>query len=209
MANVANAEVYIARVYTTLASQLAITTMHYRISNLAGVFTEVELANGIRSPINAAYASLMSDQASLRGVGVQRVFPLPPRATAFDGLAATAGGDASDALPKQICGVIAKRTQFAGRKFRGRMYIPFPAEAANDPTQGRPSAAYQAGLATLAGLWDNVLSLVGGGGGCDATPVIWHASTSTHDDITSCVARTFWGTQRRRGDFGATNISPI
>lgn len=209
MANLAVNEVYRASIYCVLGDQTSVNVVHYRITSIAGTPTEAQLAAGVEAIYATPMKSLMSDQVSFRGVGVQRLFPIPPRAQVFSLAAQGPGTQASDALPKQVSGLIAKRTVFAGRKFRGRFYMPFPAEGSNDPTQGRPSAAYLTSLAALATNMNSGPNIGSGGNTATAQHVIWHHSTSTFDDVVLNLARPYWATQRRRGDYGPTNASPI
>src|SRR3546814_8120191 len=53
-----------------------------------------------------------------------------------------------DLLPGQVCGMVTKLTAAAGRRFRGRVYVPFPLETDNDGIV--PSAAYVARINPVA-----------------------------------------------------------
>jgi len=209
MAALAVNDIYRVNIYCLCGSQTAITALYYRISAVGGGATDQDLANIMDSTWDDAYKAQMTTDSSYRGVGVQRRIPTPTTVMVFANAGAGAGTKAAPVLPKQICGVITKRTGFAGRKYRGRIYIPFPGEVDSEGTQGRPTAAYQAALAALAPSFAaNVVDAVGPET-LTAEPGLFRAVNSEFNPLTSCVARPYWGTQRRRGDFGPVNPSPI
>lgn len=201
-------DVWEAKFICVLGDQVSQNVLHYRITALAGTPTDVMLAAALDTNFNLLYKALMSVQAQYRGVIVQRVNPLPRTYAAFTIANAGVGALAGDPLPKQTCGVLTKRTVFAGAKFRGRLYIPFPSEGVSDAPSGRPSAGYL-GSAALLGVGVQTPIPVGGGGNtCTAIPCIHHGGGAT-SDITTCDPRPYWATQRRRSDFGSQNISSI
>lgn len=211
MANLALNDVYEVKFYCTFGVQTATPRFHVRITNIVGTPTDVHLADRMDTAFALHLKNIMTDQASYRGVSVQRLFPLPKTAPVFDITGQGPGANAGTPLPKQVSGLIAKKTNFAARNMRGRFYIPFPSETDSDPTEARPNAAY----VTLAGFIATGLSnfhAVGAGGNtADAVPIIY-SGTGAHvngSDIVQCLTRGYWATQRRRGDFGAANLSPI
>lgn len=86
--------------------------------------------------------------------------------------------------------------------------MPFPAESQNDADQ-TPTAAYLVVLfnytsvaiaSLLAGVNPNTNTL---------ESIVYNRASGTGIPITSFTARDKWATQRRRGDYGRTNILPI
>lgn len=204
-------DVYQVNFYCTFGVQTAIPRMHYRIDNIVGAPTDDMLALTMSATFQAAIKALMTSEATYRGVGVQRLFPLPKTAQVFSTQGNGPGDNITTPLPKQVSGLVSKKTAFASRNMRGRFYMPFPSEGNNDPTNARPNAGYITQLQTLAGLLVNKVQDAVGPDTWDATPIIYSGSGAhiNGSDLTQCVARTYWATQRRRGDFGATNTSPL
>lgn len=209
MATLINNDIYVCRAYVTLGEQVGMIRWHTRIHTVVGTPTDQDLATNWDARIAASLKALLVIDASYRGVGVQRRRPLPATrelyGTAFQG----AGTTATPPLPKQVSGLVTLRTAFAGRKFRGRIYPMFPSEAENDGVNGRPIAGYVTRLTTLAALVAS--SFAGGAGGNTyvGQPCLFNEVSGVTVDFTDVTARTYWASQRRRGDFGATNVSPI
>lgn len=112
---------------------------------------------------------------------------------AGDAIAANAGTVAAAAVSPAVSMCVTKRTAAAGRKFRGRMYLPpaFLSEA-NVDTIGQIDAATKAGRqgamnALLAGLT------------ADLSPmVLLHRDLTAPTVVTSLLVRTSVRTQKRR-----------
>lgn len=197
------------RIATYTPSQAAINTMHYKVIAVAGTSSDTATAaTTFDTALSTPYKNIMSDNARYRGLSVQRIFPgivtVPDIVVASDG----PGVVASDLLPGQVSGIGSWRTDLAGRKYRGRVYIPFPAESHNDVT-GIPTAAYVTLLDTLLTALSVTRTVGGGGNTADLRCVLFHRSTNTSDQIVAQVARPRWATQKRRGNYGRTNPTPF
>jgi len=108
------------------------------------------------------------------------------------------GAGGSSPLPYQTQGLIAwgTSTVIAGRRLRGRWFIPYPDEGDNSGTPGAPSSSYTSQL--QAGVTAMMVAPAGG-----ALPVIWHrpapgGSNGGHGAITGGNARPYWCAQRKR-----------
>jgi hypothetical protein len=155
----------------------------------------------------------MSDDAEYRGLKVQKEDALNKYQPVYSTVGQGAGGVVGEPLPKQICGIITRRGNYAGRRHQGRLYVPFPSEASSDPPSGRPTIAYLAALGSYADDCWTVVVVANGGNSCNLVPR-YRFTTGTPPveysfNYVSAIARDYWGTQRRRGDFGPKNISPI
>lgn len=200
-------DLYQARLYVTMQEQTGIIVRHYRISDITGGPTDADLADAVDAKVSVTLKDCLVQLASYRGVGVQRINPLPKTVEVFNTMGQGVGTQAGEPLPKQVCAVITLRTQFAGPRYRGRAFVPFPAEADNG-ADAKPTAAMLARLVLFADKLDDALVVPPLGGGA-AIPVVYSRKFGTREDILQASVRSRWGTQRRRGDFGATNISPI
>jgi len=202
-------DVYRVRIYTSLQQQLGVNVLHFMTTTETGTgATLQEIATAASADFQGAYRALLALDARYRGVGVQRVRPIPVTAEVFEANDAEDGLAAGEPLPKQICGVITWQTGLAGRSKRGRSYISFPAESNND-TDSSPTPGYLANLGTLR---TSILSgVVAGAVGNQTTLslIIFHRDDLSHDLVTASRINDKWGTQRRRGDYGKTNNFPV
>jgi len=202
-------DLLIVRIAMFHTDQAGLNIRHYRVSNSQGAgVTDQEVVDALDLLYEFDYKASLSSAATYRGVSVQKFLPAPPLQAVFSTVSAGIGGLVGDPLPKQVAGLVTLRTQFAGRKFRGRMYIPFPSESVNE-VDTQPSAAY---IASIAAIGTNMIAQQSIGlapDTADVTPVLFHRLGGTTDDLTSRVASPLWATQRRRGDFGRKNILPF
>lgn len=207
MANVN--DLYVARVYCQLGDQIGINVLFYNTSAKAGTgATDLQIVQSIDSALFAAYKAVLAGAATYRGVIAQKILPLPASLAVSTTANSGVGSATGDPLPRQVCGVITKKTALAGKRYRGRMYIPFPAEGDND-VDGTPTGGYITRSAALAAaLLTNVIP--GGGGNTNTLmPVVYSKKGGFNTIITSFLGRAKWGTQRRRGSFGQTNTLPL
>lgn len=208
-ANLVTGHIWQLKVYCQAADQLAVNVFHYQVTQQNGALkTDSDFAARADFVLGGLYADLLSSQAEYRGCGVQRINPIPPTTEVYANVQAQAGAVAGDLLPRQASGLISKRTGIAGRKYRGRAYIPFPSEAHNE-ADGTPADAYLVALLALSDVLE--VPMVVGTAPNDTTlsPILWHRLSSTYDLITSMTTNDKWATQRRRGSYGRTNTPPI
>lgn len=192
-----------------LAEQVGMTSMHYRISVITGTPQGQELADQLAFLADPHCKALVANLATYKGVMVQRQSPKPVSLFEFANSGAGPGTGGPEPLPRQVSGLIATKTAFGGRRFRGRMYVPFPSETVSNSAVGSPTAGYVTALQTFANIVCNTISEAAGPNTWDAFPVIFDRTTLGFTDITGRVARPHWATQRRRGSFGSANVSPI
>lgn len=214
-------EFYQIRVWSYTLTQAAVNVRHFRVTNVSGISpTDTEVAERCNTLWAAPYKALISANATYRGVQAQIIMPQPPKQAGSTIASSGVGGVAGDMVPGMVSGIIKTVTSLAGRKYRGRIYIPWVAEADNGPT-GIPTAGYVTRLTTLASEMVNVITVTGGLGTLELTPILpgktlipgsnppKYVLDGTHTNITGYTARTIWASQRRRGDFGRPNTSPI
>lgn len=198
------------RAYVKSGPQIAINVFHYRVfqvgATAATMAQLVELASLQFGPL---YKALMTAQATFQGIVGQRIHPLPPDEPVLSSAGAGAGTVAGDPLPLQTTGMITKKTGFAGRAFRGRVYVPFPGEGSND-LDGSPTAIYLGDLQLLADQFKADITVVAAGEPTTLRPILknknWPGQLTT---VTSLLIRDKWAVQRRRGSYGQPNTSPF
>lgn len=200
-------DVWQIRYISRFGEQLGMNIRQYLVTlNLGGGSVGApEVAGQMQAAFVTAYRSLLNENADYVGTGAQKIRPLPPAMEAIVGTAPpTAGIVTGDAVPKQSSGLISLRTALAGRRFRGRVYVPFPGEGENSAI-AEPEAVYLSKLQALAIIFLSNISVTTGSTTETLSPVIFHRDTGTTDRITSAIVRSGWATQRRRGTFGRPN----
>jgi len=203
-------EIWLARVVCQDVGQISINMLHYEIAGTTGTgATDQECATTLDNTAAPIYKAVISglDSARYYGVDFRRQRPAPPFVPAVSKANTGSGTVNSETMAKQVCGIITKRTGFAGRKYRGRMYIPFPTETANT-NDGTATTAYQTLLDAIGLNLLTPIIVTGGAGTTTLFPCLLHPDGSI-DRITAWLSRATWGTQKRRGDYGRTNVLPF
>jgi hypothetical protein len=202
-------EVYTVRAYCRFGDQIGLNVRHARITGItAASLTETQFATALNTLLGPAYSVLMTNQAEYYGTEVQRRLPtpLPPVTSASPAVAGTAG---TNPLPLQTCGLVRVGTATPGRAGRGRIYLPFPdAASTTNVGQPKPTAAYLIVLTAIAGVWTAPITLTAGP---DAVAIDWGllSPAGLYRPITNYRVRPYWATQRRRSNYGRTNVPPF
>lgn len=184
-----------ATIKQRLHGQTILNVLHYRISEFApGSFghTIQSLAAGVATKFVPAMKAVQSQELTHEGVIAQKIRPLPPELavvnTAFNGTGSVGVGS----LPSSMSLVITKRTRFAGRKYRGRVFVAgLPTTSEDD---SKLAAAVLANWEAVAVLFNDFVI----NGDVTWEPILWHRSSNTYDAIETAEVRTVLRNQRRR-----------
>jgi hypothetical protein len=199
------------RIWTTLAEQAAVNTIHYVISTVPTPGpTPLDLITALDTSIAPEIKALLPIDATYNGMQGRVINTPTLYLNDVDVTSAGPGTNANPAMGRQLCGLIRLATIFARPKYRGRLYWPFPC-VDEDFTGGIPSVAY---VTALNGILGNMFSLTtfgGGGGTANCAMAIYHRATNdaTRVVASGSFAERKWATQKRRGSFGRANVSPI
>lgn len=206
-------DIYRMTTFTKANNQLGINVYHYTVAVwTTGGATLAEVAADLATIFPGKLKPCMGDTASYSFLQLQKIWPLPIELAVQDATGAGNGGTVSPLLPKQVTGMIQKKTLYGGRPFRGRTYVPFPTEDDNT-VNGVPTIGYLANLVGLAGTIILSRVVVGATGTTAIVPVIYHergygnppANQHTFTQLTATYAIGKFATQRSRGDYGRTN----
>jgi len=199
--------------------QAGINVRHYRKyleETGAGVFTLgqfVDMLNGVFTPLYRPCLNNTSVYVGADARIISGVFP-SARAEAFPG--PLAGLAPAGPLPGQVSSVVGLQTRLGGQRGRGRTYVPFPPVNAMD-AMGKMTAVFRDGplkniarqLAAVQIFLDNTThahyfqpTLYRRHK--DGPPEVLAAMT----DVISATSPGKFGTQRRRGQYGAPNPIP-
>lgn len=207
------------RTWCTSGDQAAVNTIYYQVLTATGQpVTDKNVADRFSEGTAPFYKALLAATATYNGCTVQEVAKPTPQAAIANTLAGP-GISGAVGCPRQICGIIRFGTPFAGKQYTGRNYIPFPASSELQG-DGLMLAAYQTLLSQLT----QQLSITTSFGNLATAPtgtitvaqVLFHSVPKggtppppPPSQITTWSVSNRWATQRRRGQFGRTNISPI
>jgi len=202
-----------ARIWCVDAEQASVNTMHYEIVTAGGTpTTDQAFCDGLAAVIDPLMPLIINNNANYRGIQCQLKTPLPQiYAPVSNTGGSSVGSGGATALPRQTCGLGSVSCALAGRRFRGRMYFPFPATA-DDTGNGTPTGA---AVLRYSDVLVGMLTYTGpiAAGGSVWTPVIVHSTgkspTPPPTQITNASVANAWATQRRRGSYGRANTSPI
>lgn len=192
--------------YCVAGEQTALNVLHYEVT--AKTTTGYDLDDGaaaITAIFKAPYQQLLSSQASYYGATSQRIEP-PDADTMYGFKNIGVGFQTGDMLPRQTCGLISWKTDKAGRRGRGRTYIPFPPEIKNE-ADSRPSDGYVEDVQDLATLMKTI-TLSDEVGDVTLRLQIYHRDLHTWRQVAARTVKKKWATQRRRGSFGRPNPPP-
>lgn len=184
--------------FCSLGNQQGINVLHYRVRAKAGAgLTDAAVAGLMSSVIGPLYKAYLPTVARYEGCRIQVVWPLPVQVAVPDTSGAGVGTIATDPLPSQAAMLAKKATTLAGRRNRGRIYLPFWGESQSDAT-GKPSAAAIALAATL--LTAELVETIYGPGAdtVTLTPILWRKGGPDYQDVVQVIIRSAWATQRRR-----------
>lgn len=188
-------DIGMAVIRQTLHGQTILNTLHYRIKEFAPAtfgHTIFSLAAGVAAKFVPLMKAVQSVELVHDNVTAQKIRPLPPELAVATTVHAGGGTVASGSLPTSDCAVITKRTQFAGVKYRGRMYV------AGIPVSSEDNSKLAAGV--LANWEPLVLAFNDEVTNADVTwqPILWHRAALNYDLIETAELRTILRTQRRR-----------
>lgn len=172
------------------------------VVNAGNIAITQTLTNSVGTAVKAALnssglAAYLATAVALASIGLRDI-RTANTAEFIDTGGGVAGSGAGDLLPPQVALCITERTAFAGRSFRGRVYLPGFNEAVNTATGVVQATATSVAFVTAikSALIANALDLgVISRPAPDATP----PRAGMINVVTSIVARdTVWDTQRRR-----------
>jgi len=170
--------------------------------------TDQTLATAMDNLLAAKYIAVMGQGSSYEGVGVKIKSPI--KYDPVYALGTVQGTTAGSVLPPQVAGLLSFKTGLAGRKNRGRSYIPFPASSFNPGVGdiGKPSAAYEALIDVIGSALSTVFVHTVGGLNVNITPIIYPADNLVGRPITRFTSASRFATCRRRSHFSAQNVLP-
>lgn len=191
------------------SEQAGLCVFHYRVITAPVGLVKLSAAPGAMfTALSAPFAGCMSLNASVHGFIVKRVRPGIPTIPYFSTSFSIPGTLTGDQLPRQVSGLMTKRTGSPGKSGRGRIYVPFPTEVMSS-SAGEPTGPYSTLLGTLRTAMLANVNVVDGINTAILSPAVFSRTLGIDSLMTDITARTHWATQRRRGSLGRSNVSPF
>jgi hypothetical protein len=179
-----------------LHGQTMVNTSHYLVTQDPSTgLAEVILADRFRLVVANAIATIQSSQVFNERVECQRVGP-GARLLRYDLTLLGNGPQTTPPVPEAVAMVFRRRTQYAGRKYRGRIFVGGVAQAFFDTFSGRwfPGVESNTGAILLA----LKSTLTDPGSGMTAVPVLYKNNSTATQQILSTVMDPIPRSQRRR-----------
>lgn len=195
------------------SEQVGLNVRHYRYLRAdLPALSEATVGLTVSTDIEPFYRNLITTSTFYRGLLIRRLEPSPTPTTRV-GVALAAGLVMDELLPRQVAGMITLYTDTPGVVGRGRAYVPFPFVGAQQAGQDSPTAAYVTLLTQLGAFFGTQRAYATAGAeNFQLQPVLRSKPTGApayiNRDIVGYSARTYWGTQRRRGELGSPNFDP-
>lgn len=203
-------EVYRLSIYATMQQQQSCNSIAFQIRNVVGGnLTDQDAVNLLNTALDPLFVAIISARATMDGYTLRRIYTPNVDSTPVTkfSLSGVAGAVAGDPLPKQVAGLISFYSEVAGRRGRGRMFLPFPAESQNDATSA-PTAGYVADVDVIATYFSQSHTLTVGANTVDVYFGNWIGGDNVNI-YTTHRTHDLWASQRRRGSFGQTYPNPF
>lgn len=187
------------------------------VTHIACTFTDTsnldmqDLVDDYEITLRPLYAAILPLSATFRGCTLRRIRSAKS-ATFYSSHTGTVGTVDEDTLPTQLAPIIKLTANVAGRRGRGRLYLPFPPVTAN--VLGSVAPGYVADAQDIADAYNTVRVH----NDVDTIHVnhfsmaIRHANApgstdDTWDLVQTATALDKFATQRRRGRYGKPNMT--
>jgi len=192
-----------------IREQYCFNVQHFRVqASGVGSITDSDILTQIDVDMALLYKTYMSAGATYYGTKLQIVRPVRIDAV-FTTSHAGAGTVGAEPLPSQTSLVIKKRTGFASKRRRGRMYL-----AGWDETQNTAAELPAAGARTLGEAVADAMLVAWAFAGTGTRVaqlywVVWDRIENLYTDVTSYASSLAWGTQRRSSNINRPDQGPF
>lgn len=170
--------------------------------------TDQDVSDKVDSQIFSAYKALIPSSCQYRGIIARNLIHSPLYPDVESVTNAGAGTGSGGIANTQATGMISTQTVFAGKQYRGRIYIPWIPQSFIG-TSGHPAAGYLTALTTLAGLIVGVLTVSVAGRTATLSLCVYHRKFKLFTYVLTAVIRASFATQKRRGNYGKNRTPPI
>lgn len=198
------------QVLTSFGNQIGLNVLHYRVATVVSGGTTLAAAAAVLDlGLHAAYKNAICNQATYRGIGMTNLAaPRSVQTVSQGNLGVGTGG--ANMSPTQVRGLISWYSNLAGRRYRGRTYIPFvPTNGVT--AAGDPLAAYVTIMDAVRAVLQGGFTVTSGAPSTTYVLAIIHRNDNplSASDVVLGVTRNRFATQRRSGAYGRANTPPF
>jgi len=195
-------------VFCKAGDQVSVNVFNYQVSAITGGGpTLADCAGTFGDLVKDHYRACMGAAATFLGTKAS-VFGATPQPMPGYYSNHGAGTGTGDLLPRAVSGLIQWQTDYTGKSYRGRTYIPFPCEAFSG-SDGEPTAGYITALDALGSDFKNITEFVGEFSTATIALVINSRQLNQFTPVTTASYPLKWATQHRRGDYGRLFDPPV
>jgi len=197
-------------IVTAHTNQIALQALHYRVMTVAGTGRTLQaMASSIDALLHINFKNIIANPVTYRGVSLTNL-TAPRSQPAISTANAGVGTGGASLAPTQVRGLISWYSNLAGRRYRGRTYLPFPPTTAIT-VDGDPTAGYVTLMDTVRTILQGPLTFTSGADSTTLALSIYHRKDipPTASDVVSGVTRNRFATQRRSGAYGRANTPPF
>jgi hypothetical protein len=200
------------RWYATLGNQASVITHYFNVpaATLIGSWDPALVLTNYLTLIATPARNCMAILAHFDGGSIQIVTVKPYSALIYSNQGNGNGTMTGNPQPTQVCGMVSRRTDFAGRSYRGRIYMPFMSNNAID-TNGLPAITYTNLLGLFIAQAEPAagITMTASGKSIVLNPIIFTRNPkAANSAITGHEYPAKFGTQHRRGSYGKPNFTP-
>lgn len=171
--------------------------------------TDADVAVQFDSDLSTALKGMLSEDWAYDGVEVSLISRSPKPVTQIVNTGAGPGIVVSPTANTQATGLLTLLTTFAGRAYRGRLYMPGVWVGAISAGLGFPTTDYVSGLAALGVLLVAFGDISVGFRSSSISWGVYHRVAHEISQVVTTLARLRFATQRRRGNYGKNRTPPI
>lgn len=199
---------YQIKVYCQQNDQIGINVRYYTVdSSSGGGLTEQQMVDALSAKYGPMYKTYLPSAARYLGATIQRA-AVPMSEPLFVSTTGAGTGEIeADPIPLQAALLVSLYAAAAGRKGRGRMYLPFWSEAHNG-VDGKPTIVATDIAVSIGLLFSQSQTLINGSASNVVAPQLWERTGNVFRPITRQAVAAKWATQRRRGNYGRQNPIP-
>jgi hypothetical protein len=198
-----------ARCFCVFGDQASVNTFYYIVGSVGpSPATDADAATQVDATFAPVIKVYMPNTAGYNETVCRVISNSPPTSPQFSNLNAGVGTGGGTGLSKQTAGIISWQTAFAGKKWRGRTYLPFPStdEITNS---GAPNALHTFRANAIAAAMKNLILISQAGRTANIAMVLFHRGPPpTTTVMNGWYIPVKFATMKKRGNYGRANSPP-
>jgi len=199
------------RIFCQAQAQASLNVLHYVVVGTGGAgLTLAQAAAPMALTFGALYKVWMPPTADFSGITLQNL-TFPMSSSVVDTASAGPGTTGTELAPRQVSGLIHLRSELAGPRHRGRKYVGFMSSTYLTAT-GELSVAGGTALGNVGATFGPIKNTLVGADSLAMRLIVRHPRLAGPPPVeqftvvTQVLGSNLLATQKRRGDYGRTNV---